>query len=429
MKDSSNELKKAYYNALQDNISLNGSTVDVFEIVAANQTPPFIYMADFEAVDNSNKDNYGFDAIIGFSVVTKYTNATGGATESDSIVNQILKLVRAKTQLSGLVDFEIITTKVASTFQNKTTDASGTTVTRVIRLEHYIDQIGGDLPRITDLAAAIGGSGQIDLNWTNVANNTGYRIEKSADLETWALLDTVLTDVVTYSDTGLAFGTYYYRVRAFDSSGGSPWSNIATQILKNEATPSGIAYLPIPYSGTLVSYDTNDEYSQLINGFLDRTPPAYPLNFAELDKTALNPFYTLKENNTFGNKERFTNLLGVKSVLGDTYAIDHLHGIGYDLNTLPTDTQPNQILAAESTVLEGFNDFHLASVAIYFSVKDYNESGNAGLPDFFNMPSESVYTSTHRPLSANVMVGFSVGQILQQVPTGDFSALVWRKHY
>ena len=78
----------------------------------------------------------------------------------------------------------------------------------------------------TGLSASAAGSTQINLSWSAVANATGYSVERSANGSSgWAEVATLGAGVVAYSDTGLVAGTpYYYRVRASNAGGYSPYS-------------------------------------------------------------------------------------------------------------------------------------------------------------------------------------------------------------
>jgi parallel beta-helix repeat protein len=81
----------------------------------------------------------------------------------------------------------------------------------------------------TSLVISSATSTLINLSWTdNSSDETGFKVEKSADGTTFAQLATVGANVVAYSDTGLtALTTYYYRVRAYNSIGNSSYSNTA----------------------------------------------------------------------------------------------------------------------------------------------------------------------------------------------------------
>jgi hypothetical protein len=72
---------------------------------------------------------------------------------------------------------------------------------------------------------------QIDLEWTdNADNETGFKIERSKRVNTnFSEIATVGPDVTSYSDTTAKKNTlYYYRVRATNSYGDSPYSNEAS---------------------------------------------------------------------------------------------------------------------------------------------------------------------------------------------------------
>jgi hypothetical protein len=71
-------------------------------------------------------------------------------------------------------------------------------------------------------ASAMSGE-RIDLAWANVANETGYRLERSTDGSSFSLVASPAADQAGYSDTGLSAGTtYFYRVTAFNGGGDSP---------------------------------------------------------------------------------------------------------------------------------------------------------------------------------------------------------------
>jgi hypothetical protein len=79
------------------------------------------------------------------------------------------------------------------------------------------------------LAATAVAFDQIDLAWTdNASNESGYAIERSPNGSTgWQQIDAVGADVGTFHDGELTNVTrYYYRVRAYNASGESGYSNI-----------------------------------------------------------------------------------------------------------------------------------------------------------------------------------------------------------
>lgn len=88
----------------------------------------------------------------------------------------------------------------------------------------------GFLMTPTNLVATAVSESEIDLVWVdNSGSEIAYDIERSLDGDTWAVIDTVPADTETYDDFGLEpVTTYYYRVRAIGTVGGSAYSNIAS---------------------------------------------------------------------------------------------------------------------------------------------------------------------------------------------------------
>ncbi len=87
----------------------------------------------------------------------------------------------------------------------------------------------------TGLTAAAVTKSQINLNWTDASSNeTGFKIERSTDGISFLQITTVGAGVTSYANTGLTKNKrYYYRVRAYNAGGDSPYSNIA-----NARTPA-----------------------------------------------------------------------------------------------------------------------------------------------------------------------------------------------
>jgi hypothetical protein len=97
----------------------------------------------------------------------------------------------------------------------------------------------------TDLAATAASESRIDLVWTdNATDEDGFEIERStgggAD---WTRIDNVGANVTTYSDPTVAPNSAYsYRVRAFNGSGQSDFSNTA-----GANTPDGLVLTATGY--------------------------------------------------------------------------------------------------------------------------------------------------------------------------------------
>lgn len=91
-----------------------------------------------------------------------------------------------------------------------------------------------DPPAATVLHVTSRSRTTIDLAWNDLADETSYRVERSADGETeWTAIGTSGQDVTTYTDAGLApETTYFYRVVATNEGGSSAPSNVVAETTK-----------------------------------------------------------------------------------------------------------------------------------------------------------------------------------------------------
>jgi hypothetical protein len=95
------------------------------------------------------------------------------------------------------------------------------------------------------LAASAVSDTQINLAWSDVSGETGYRIERSTDGVNFATLTTVGAGVVTYANTGLAAATtYLYRIVAINAGGESAASPVASAT--TQAAPVVVSTLDAP---------------------------------------------------------------------------------------------------------------------------------------------------------------------------------------
>jgi uncharacterized protein YkwD len=85
---------------------------------------------------------------------------------------------------------------------------------------------------VGSLTAAAASSSQVNLSWSDVSGETGFKVERSADGQTgWTQIGTTGANVTTYQDTGLSASTpYYYRVRASNADGDGGYSPTASAI-------------------------------------------------------------------------------------------------------------------------------------------------------------------------------------------------------
>lgn len=102
----------------------------------------------------------------------------------------------------------------------------------------------------------------IDLSWTNVGDETGYRIERSLDGSTgWVDLGDNAADDTTFTDTGLTCETeYFYRIFAFNGVGDSAASNVdsgTTDSCPVPAAPSNLVATAVATDQINLAWDDN----------------------------------------------------------------------------------------------------------------------------------------------------------------------------
>jgi hypothetical protein len=92
----------------------------------------------------------------------------------------------------------------------------------------------------TNLVATVISGTQINLTWTDNANNeTGYKIERATDGVHFSILSGTGLNGHAYNNTGLTAGKqYFYRVYAQNSNGNSAYSNVASGITGTGGTPT-----------------------------------------------------------------------------------------------------------------------------------------------------------------------------------------------
>jgi len=93
------------------------------------------------------------------------------------------------------------------------------------------------------LSATAGSANDIMLQWSDVAGEVGFLLERSTDDTTWGTLANLGAGVLNYTDTGLTAGsTYFYRISAVGTGGSSPPSApaSATAVGAQLTAPTGL---------------------------------------------------------------------------------------------------------------------------------------------------------------------------------------------
>lgn len=104
----------------------------------------------------------------------------------------------------------------------------------------------------TGLTATAASSTQIDLSWTDTANNEdGFKVERSTDNTNWTeIAGAVAANSTSYSATGLTASTlYYFRVRAYNAGGNSAYTSSASATTQSGSSTYNVEYLVVAGGG------------------------------------------------------------------------------------------------------------------------------------------------------------------------------------
>jgi hypothetical protein len=189
-------------------------------------------------------------------------------------------------------------------------------------------QAGGTAPATpTGLTPTVVSSSQINLAWTdNATNETGYTVERCAGTSctNFGQIASLPANTTSYQNTGLAASTTYrYRVRAFNGTLVSGYSNIASATTQAGSVPPGTPAAPSNLAATVVmgpaanwidvtwtDNSTNESGFKLerctgagcTNFVLIKTASANVTKFEEYPVTARTTYrYRLRAYNSSGN--------------------------------------------------------------------------------------------------------------------------------
>ena len=136
---------------------------------------------------------------------------------------------------------------------------------------------------------------------------------------------------------------------------------------------TGIFYSRPQLTGQTISYANNDDGWNLANGVYTQSRPDNPINIAELDPDAAEPFTTLKELNAFGvNKNRFTDSVGGQDYDGTggslvDYIIDHLTGRAW-YRVAVNEAWATSLVSATASTQAGFSDWWVPNIQEMLSI-------------------------------------------------------------
>lgn len=183
----------------------------------------------------SNDDAYTEDRLF-ISIKKQFNNREKPLRTQTNSVGARLNVNRLVVNQSDLVSNEFVNTDI-----NKHSEYSIMAMDMDLQLQYRdecaVDICDNDVNRPTGLTATANGS-DIDLSWTeNSSNEDGFQIFRSATIDgAFNKIGSVAANVTTYTDTSPTSNVvWFYRVRAYDGSSVSTFSNIAAAYIASGA--------------------------------------------------------------------------------------------------------------------------------------------------------------------------------------------------
>jgi fibronectin type 3 domain-containing protein len=224
--------------AFQPLVTLGANTVTRSLGVTAGATYAYRIKASNAGGDSA------FSAPASVSVLRAPVPATGRAVSSTLVTltwadpnpNDTAFKVERRVGAGAITQIAVV---AASARTYNTLTSPGTTYTYRVRAANASgDSSYATTPVLTTLAAPTSlaarsvSRSQITVNWGNVAGETGFKVERSADGgRSYTQIALVGANVLSYVNSGLEPGRrYYYRVRATNRSGDSSYSAPVTAV-------------------------------------------------------------------------------------------------------------------------------------------------------------------------------------------------------
>jgi subtilisin family serine protease len=112
----------------------------------------------------------------------------------------------------------------------------------------------------SNLTATAVSSNRIDLAWTdNSTNEGGFKLERSTDGVNYSQIAVFVPNTTSFPNSGLnASTTYYYRIRAYEGTNNSDFSNVAVATTQaTPAAPSNLAAVALSSSQIKLTWADN----------------------------------------------------------------------------------------------------------------------------------------------------------------------------
>jgi len=229
----------------------------------------------------------------------------------------------------------------------------------------------------------------------------------------------VVNSDATYSGSVEAEGSLTLPDITITDQNGFTSSYPSAKNFNIQTLKAGILYRSPLYTQK-TSYNTGDEGNNMANGVYDYTPPLYPTSIQDLDYsvTAANVYYTLKYNNSFGNKFRFTNGAGadLSGAGASGIIIDHLYNLmwwGTQQGVATSWSNAFTIVGtANAAVTGGYGNWRLPTKGEWWSILEEHNASTAFRNPFSNWTTALYWTSTTNPATTTQALSVFNGRLI-----------------
>jgi subtilisin family serine protease len=229
--------------------------------------------------------------------------------------------VQIATLAANTTSYQNIGLASSTTYRYQVRAANGSANSGYSNIASATTQAGATVPAApTLLGATAVSSSQINLSWTDNANNeTGFSVERctGATCTNFVAVASLGANVTTYQNTGLSPATAYrYQVRALNAAGNSAYSNIASATTQAATTapaaPTALAATAVSSSQINLTWADNANNE---TGFLvERCAGATCTNFVQIASLGANTTSYqntgLSASTTYRYQVRATNAAG-----------------------------------------------------------------------------------------------------------------------
>jgi hypothetical protein len=118
MKEPMHFVRKGLYDAINGNVSVDGSNVLIYNRVPTNKTYPYIHIYSLSTNEiDQNGSTFNTEIITRIECVSRFIGDNGGDLQANKIVSEVINLVRTRT--SGYPDLSSDNLKIyTSTINN-----------------------------------------------------------------------------------------------------------------------------------------------------------------------------------------------------------------------------------------------------------------------------------------------------------------------